>query len=81
MPRVFCCKFFIFLKIFTKYEERIFADDLMQKNYSYFLTEPIGKNFHQDFKPDLSPKDMLSLGIFGGKYMIDCKNEFPEDLV
>jgi len=53
----------------------------MQKNYSYFLTEPIGKNFHQDFKPDLSPKDMLSLGIFGGKYMIDCKNEFPEDLV
>lgn len=49
----------------------------MQKGYSYYLTEPIGKNFHPDFRPDLTPKDMLKMGIFGGKYMTDCKEEFP----
>ncbi len=45
----------------------------------YYLTEPIGKNFHPDFKPELTPKQMLKLGVFGGKYMTDCKKEFPAD--
>ncbi|MCF7834290.1 MAG: hypothetical protein K9L98_01850 [Candidatus Pacebacteria bacterium] len=53
------------------------VNDKMQKSYSYVLSEPIGKNFHPDFKPDLSPKQMLALGVFGGKYMNDCKKEFP----
>jgi hypothetical protein len=51
----------------------------MQKNYCYELTEPVGRNFHPDFKPELTPKQMLTLGVFGGKYMTDCKKEFPED--
>ena len=51
----------------------------MQTGYSYLLTEPTGKNFHPDFRPDLSPGVMLELGIFGGKYMTDCKNEFPTE--
>lgn len=50
----------------------------MQKGYRYELTEPAGRNFHPDFKPDLSPKQMLALGVFGGKYMTDCKKEFPK---
>jgi hypothetical protein len=54
-------------------------NDLMQKNYVYFLTEQIGKNFHPDFRPQLSPKEMLELGVFGGKYMTDCTAEFPAD--
>lgn len=49
----------------------------MQKGYSYFLTEPIGKNFHTDFNPELSPSEMLELGVFGGRYMTDCKQEYP----
>ncbi|MEI8096653.1 MAG: hypothetical protein WCG73_00950 [Candidatus Moraniibacteriota bacterium] len=53
--------------------------DKMQKEYTYIRMEPIGKNFHLDFKPDLTPKEMLSLGIFGGKYMTDCVGEFPKD--
>ncbi len=53
--------------------------DLMQKNYSYELSEPMGKNFHPDFKPDLTPKQMLALGVFGGVYMRDCTKEFPKD--
>jgi len=57
----------------------VVVNDKMQKDYKYELTEPIGKNFHKDFKPDLTPKQMLVLGIFGGKYMTDCKKEFPKD--
>lgn len=51
----------------------------MQKNYSYKLTEPIGKNFDPSFKPDLTPKQMLELGVFGGVYMRDCTKEFPKE--
>jgi len=55
------------------------VSDTMQRNYAYQLTEPAGRNFHADFKPDLTPKQMLSLGVFGGKYMTDCTGEFPAD--
>ena len=53
--------------------------DTMQETYAYRLTEPMGRNFHPDFKPELTPKQMLELGVFGGKYMTDCKAEFPAD--
>jgi uncharacterized membrane protein YjjP (DUF1212 family) len=43
----------------------------MQKNYVYTLTEPPGKNFHPDFERQLTPKEMLELGVFRGKYMTD----------
>ena len=49
----------------------------MQKGYRYYLTAPMKKNFDPRFKPDLTPKQMLELGVFGGKYMTDCKKEFP----
>jgi len=55
----------------------IIVNDKMQSNYRYELTEPVGKNFDVEFKPELTPKEMLELGIFGGKYMTDCKKEFP----
>jgi len=56
---------------------RIRVHDRMQKGYTYLLTEPEGKNFHKDFRPMLTPKEMLSLGVFCGKYMRDCTKEFP----
>ncbi len=59
--------------------KRIVVSDLMQRGYSYALKEPVGKNFDPEFKPQLTPKQMLRLGIFGGKYMTDCKKEFPRD--
>jgi hypothetical protein len=55
------------------------VDDLMQKGYAYELSEPMGENFDPEFRPDLTPKEMLALGVFGGKYMTDCKDEFPDD--
>ena len=53
--------------------------DLMQLDYVYFLTEQVRKKFHSEFRPQLSPKEMLELGVFGGKYMSDCTAEFPVD--
>ena len=50
----------------------------MQSGYTYTCTEPVGKNFAKEFKPDLTPKEMLALGVFGGKYMTDCTKEFPK---
>ena len=57
----------------------VVVNDLMQQGYFYYLTEPIGQNFHPDFHPDLTPKEMLELGVFGGKYMTDCAAEYPAD--
>ncbi|MBF0545229.1 MAG: hypothetical protein HQM08_12395 [Candidatus Riflebacteria bacterium] len=59
--------------------KHVVVNDLMQINYVYALTEPMGKNFSPDFLPELSPKELLKLGIFGGKYMTDCVGEFPSD--
>lgn len=55
----------------------ITVNDRMQQGYSYVLAEPEGGYFSPDFAPDLTPKEMLALGIFGGKYMTDCRDEFP----
>lgn len=55
----------------------IIASDKMQSSYRYDLTESAGKNFAPDFQPELTPREMLELGIFGGKYMTDCAAEFP----
>lgn len=54
------------------------VNDKMQTNYRYVLNEPIGRNFDPEFKPQLTPKQMLEIGCFGGKYMTDCKKEFPK---
>jgi hypothetical protein len=59
--------------------KKIIVNDRMQKGYKYDLTEPMGKNFHPDFKPQLTPQEMLELGVFGGIYMRDCRNEFPAE--
>ena len=59
--------------------KKIIVNDRMQKNYTYSLKEKVGENFHTEFNPELTPKQMLELGVFGGKYITDCKKEFPAD--
>lgn len=54
--------------------------DNFQKNYKYTLIEKKGKNFDPRFKPDLTPKEMLKIGVFGGAYFIGVKNLIPKDL-
>ncbi|MBN1554730.1 MAG: hypothetical protein JXA11_08290 [Phycisphaerae bacterium] len=58
---------------------KIIVNDRMQKGYVYYRSQPAGKNFDPGFFPKLTPKQMLKMGVFGGKYMTDCTEEFPED--
>jgi hypothetical protein len=55
----------------------VIVNDLMQRDYRYELVAREGRDFDEDFTPELSPRDMLELGVFGGKYMTDCTAEFP----
>lgn len=61
----------------SKIQRVVSVNDRMQRGYEYVCSEPVGKNFRPDFKPDLTPAEMLALGVFGGKYMTDCRAEFP----
>ncbi len=63
----------------VKLPTRVVVNDRMQHGYRYTRAEPMGKNFREDFTPELTPKQMLRLGVFGGKYMTDCGAEFPAD--
>ena len=58
-------------------DKTVVITNSFQKNYKYYLTEPEGKNFEPDFKPELTPGEMLELGIFGGYYSSVNKKEFP----
>ena len=57
----------------------VVVNDRIQKNYRYEIAAPVGRNFAPGFRPQLTPKEMLQLGVFGGKYMTDCRDEFPDD--
>ena len=57
---------------------RVLVNDRMQQGYEYFRIQPIGRNFSPEFQPQLTPRQMLQLGVFGGKYLTDCRAEFPQ---
>ena len=54
------------------------VNDKMQKGYRYALSAATGRNFDPEFQPQLTPAQMLRLGVFGGKYMTDCRRECPK---
>lgn len=56
----------------------VLVNDRMQQGYRYLLTAPVGLDFDPEFRPELTPAEMLELGVFGGKYMTDCRDEFPD---
>ena len=56
----------------------VIVNDRMQHNYQYTLSARSGRNFDPVFKPQLTPKQLLALGVFAGKYMTDCREEFPK---
>ena len=50
----------------------VVVNDLMQTGYVYLLTKQCGKDFAAGFQPELSPKEMLRLGVFGGRFIFEC---------
>lgn len=55
----------------------VHVNNAMQKGYKYEISARLGKDFDPLFKPDLTPEQMLELGVFGGVYMRDCPSEYP----
>jgi hypothetical protein len=60
-----------------KQKRIVTVNDKMQSRYRYELAAPTGRNFDPEFHPELTPAQMLRLGVFGGKYLTDCRKEFP----
>jgi hypothetical protein len=47
----------------------VIVNDKMQQGYRYILSEPIGRNFDPEFRPELTPQQMLRLGYTMGRRM------------
>jgi hypothetical protein len=56
--------------------QAISVNDRMQSGYRYRT----GSLHWPQFRPELTPKQMLELGVFCGKYMTDARKEFPTPL-
>src|SRR6476469_4391780 len=54
----------------------ITVNDLMQTGYTYGLAAPVGRQFDPDFGLSSHPRRCCSW-VFCGKYMTDCRDEFP----
>jgi hypothetical protein len=57
--------------------DTITVNDKMQRKYRYELVARSGRDFADGFAPHFSPSEMLAMGVFEGKYLNDCRKEFP----
>lgn len=57
--------------------ERIEVEDRMQRGYGYLLEAAEGDLGRPDFRPFHTPAEMLEMGVFEGRYINDCRGEFP----
>ena len=55
------------------------VNDRMQTGYRYECVAPVGTGFGKGFEPHVTPKEMLKMGVFEGKYCNDCTQELPAD--
>ena len=55
------------------------VSDTMQSDYAYELVASPGGDFDEGFTPVHTPKEMLAMGVFEGKYCNDCRDELPHD--
>ena len=45
-------------------QRSVVVNDKMQQGYRYALSAPAGCDFDPEFKPELTPREMLRLGVF-----------------
>ena len=64
---------------FYRVGDTIEVNDRMQSAYIYKLLAPMGADFGPGFNPHFTPKEMLTMGVFEGKYCNDCHKELPID--
>ncbi|NQV45068.1 MAG: hypothetical protein HQ501_09210 [Rhodospirillales bacterium] len=57
----------------------IYVNDSMQSGYAYDCVAVAGCDFAPGFEPYYTPAEMLEMGVFEGKYLNDCRDEFPPD--
>ena len=55
------------------------VNEQYQTGYRYPLSAEAGREFDPDFKPELTPAQMLRLGVFGGCYFHEVPEEFPAE--
>lgn len=55
------------------------VDDTMQTGYRYVLAAAPGGDYAAGFNPRFTPREMLELGVFEGKYCNDCVGELPAE--
>lgn len=58
--------------------KKVHVQDKFQ-DYTYELSQPAGKNFDDEFRPELTPQEMLRLGVFGGEYFADKPSDIPKE--
>lgn len=51
----------------------------LQRAYTYMLIAKEGKEFDPEFTPDLTPQQMLTLGVFSGNYFEGETREYPKE--
>jgi hypothetical protein len=56
----------------------VVVNDRMQRGYRYEIVARSGRDFAEGFAPHFTPKEMLELGVFEGKYCNDCRDELPK---
>lgn len=57
----------------------VIVSDKMQQGYCYRRVARPGQDFAPGFEPQLTPREMLELGVFEGHYLTDCRAEFPTE--
>lgn len=58
---------------------KITSNDPFQPGYTYTLTCQEGEQFDPEFTPELTPRQMLELGVFGGAYFEGHIDEYPKE--
>ncbi|HSI21252.1 MAG TPA: hypothetical protein VLA04_06240 [Verrucomicrobiae bacterium] len=59
--------------------EKLTSWDPLQPGYTYILSAPAGEGFDAHFLPELTPAEMLSLGVFSGNYFDGHIEEYPPE--